>query len=238
MPGGTAEKDAFSKNGDGVPESEIVERIYEAVMERRLGPGTKLSEAGLCQAFGVGRMRIRRCLLLLASREVIELQSNRGAFVASPTAEQAREVFEARQAIEPTIVRLVAARANSIDLAGLETHTEEERAAQARGERREAIRLSGQFHIRLAEIAGNSVLLRMMKDLVARTSLILGIYGAVGVSTCRDHEHRNLIVRLRARDGDEAAKIMTEHLREIEQTMDLRNPPTPTTDLTRIFARK
>ena len=46
-------------------ENEIVEQIFEAVVEQRLPPGTKLSEAALCEAFGVGRMRIRRALLFL-----------------------------------------------------------------------------------------------------------------------------------------------------------------------------
>ena len=70
-------------DADEVDESDIVERIFDAVIEQRLPPGTKLSESALCDAFGVGRMRIRRSLLLLASREVVELHANRGAFVAS-----------------------------------------------------------------------------------------------------------------------------------------------------------
>jgi len=85
---------------DEMAEEDIVESIFEAVVEQLLPPGTKLSESALCEAFGVGRMRIRRALLLLASREVVDLQANRGAFVASPTPQQAREVFEARLTLE------------------------------------------------------------------------------------------------------------------------------------------
>jgi len=83
---------------DAAPPTEatIVERIYEAVIDQRLSPGTKLPEGALCEAFGVGRMHIRRALLVLANREVVELKTNRGAFVAQPTAKQARDVFEAR----------------------------------------------------------------------------------------------------------------------------------------------
>ncbi len=73
-------------SAEEIAEEDIVERIFEAVVEQRLPPGTKLSESALCDAFGVGRMRIRRSLLLLSSREVVELHANRGAFVASPTA--------------------------------------------------------------------------------------------------------------------------------------------------------
>ena len=90
---------SITMTSDDAQEAHIVDRIYEAVIEQRLAPGAKLSEANLCTAFGVGRMRIRRSLLILASREVVELQPNRGAYVAQPTAQQAREVFEARLAI-------------------------------------------------------------------------------------------------------------------------------------------
>ena len=230
------EKNLRSETADDVDEADIVERIFEAVMERRLPPGTKLSESALCQAFGVGRMRIRRCLLLLASRDVVELQSNRGAFVARPSAEQAREVFEARLTIEPTIARLVAARATDADIAALKAHTDEEATAHEQGNRREAIRLSGQFHVRLAEVAGNTILERMMKDLVTRTSLILGIYGSPGVATCRDHDHCNLIAALQARDPQQAAALMTEHLRQIEGTMDLTQASVPSVDIVQVFS--
>ena len=73
----------------GPDENFIVERIYKAVMEQRLAPNTKLSEARLCETFGVGRMRVRRALLLLSSQGIIELQSNRGAYVACPDKSEA-----------------------------------------------------------------------------------------------------------------------------------------------------
>ena len=226
-----------SETGDDITEAEIVERLFEAVMERRLPPGTKLSESALCEAFGVGRMRIRRCLLLLASRDVVELHSNRGAFVASPTADQAREVFEARLAIEPAIARMVASRASAEQIRALEEHIDGEARAQQAGSRHEAIRLSGQFHVSLAEAAGNAILVKTMKDLVTRTSLILGIYGASGTAPCRDHDHVSLIDAIRSRDGDRAALIMREHLADIEASTDLSIAPSSVTNLTEILRR-
>ncbi|WP_127902329.1 GntR family transcriptional regulator [Solirhodobacter olei] len=225
------------ENGDEITEGEIVERLFEAVMERRLPPGTKLSESALCEAFGVGRMRIRRCLLLLASRDVVELRSNRGAFVASPTADQAREVFEARLAIEPAIARMVTSRATAAQIAALEEHIHDEVRAQQTGSRHEAIRLSGQFHVRLAEAAGNGILVKTMKELVTLTSLILGIYGASGTTPCRDHDHVSLIDAIRGGDGDKAALIMREHLADIEASTDLSIAPSSVTNLAAILRR-
>ncbi|WP_242224841.1 GntR family transcriptional regulator [Shinella zoogloeoides] len=220
-----------------IDESEIVERIFEAVMEQRLPPGTKLSESALCDAFGVGRMRIRRTLLLLASREVVELHANRGAFIASPTAEQAREVFEARLTLEPNIARLAVQRASDDDIAMLVRHLEMEHAAHDERHRHDAIRLSGQFHTMLAQVAGNAILLRTMKELVARTSLIIGIFGAPGVHNCRDDEHTSIVEAFHARDAERAARMMTIHLKHIERHLQIGARTGDAVDLVKLFGR-
>jgi DNA-binding GntR family transcriptional regulator len=224
-------------SGDEVAEESIVERIFAAVVEQRLPPGTKLVESALCEAFGVGRMRIRRSLLLLSSREVVELHPNRGAYVASPTAKQAREVFEARMTLEPTIARLAVERATDADIAALSAHLKMEHDAHHTESRHEAIRLSGQFHILLAQIASNAVMLRMTKELVTRTSLIIGIFGAPGVVNCRDDDHELILSAFRARDGQAAANRMASHLREIEGALNLENKNSGAVNLVSLFSR-
>jgi len=223
-------------SAEDAAESDIVDRIFQAVVEQRLPPGTKLSESALCRAFGVGRMRIRRSLLLLASREVVELHSNRGAFVARPTAAQAREVFEARLAIEPNVVRLAVERATAADIAGLRRSLEDEQAAHTAGRRQDAIRLSGAFHVDLAQIAGNTVLLRTIKDLVTRTSLILGLYSAPGMASCRDHDHRHILDAIANGEAERAASLMQAHLNDIQANIDLSRPEAAGVDLVSLFA--
>ncbi|HEV7249307.1 MAG TPA: GntR family transcriptional regulator [Shinella sp.] len=221
---------------DEIDESDIVERIFEAVIEQRLPPGTKLSESALCDAFGVGRMRIRRSLLLLASREVVELHANRGAFVASPTPEQAREVFEARLALEPNIARLAVHRASEEDISALTRHLEMEYVAHKERRRHDAIRLSGQFHTLMAQVAGNAILIRTMKELVTRTSLIIGLFGS-GVSNCRDDDHAAIVGAFHTRDAEKAAWMMTLHLRHIQNHLELGAKTTDSVDLMALFGK-
>jgi DNA-binding GntR family transcriptional regulator len=216
-----------------IDESDIVDRIFEAVIEQRLPPGTKLSESALCDAFGV----IRRSLLLLASREVVELHANRGAFVASPTPEQAREVFEARLALEPNIARLAVQRANEADIAALTRHLEMEYVAHKERHRHDAIRLSGQFHTLLAQIAGNAILIRTMKELVTRTSLIIGLFGAPGVSNCRDDDHAAIVGAFHTRDAEKAAWMMTLHLRHIQEHLEAGAKTSDSVDLMALFGK-
>ena len=224
-------------NPDDGQEEYIVDRIYEAVLDQRLAPGTKLSEANLCTAFGVGRMRIRRTLLILASREVVELQPNRGAYVAQPNAEQARAVFEARLLVEPPLIRMAAQRAKRADIAALKKNVRLELAAHKEGNRREAIRLSGLFHGALAQLAGNEVMLRIVRDLIARSSLIIGMYGDAGFSNCRDDEHSALVAALSAGDCDLAEKLMREHLINIKDHLQLDRHPSGQQDLVVIFGQ-
>ena len=221
----------------GLSEEDIVDRILEAVIEQRLPPGTKLSEAALSDAFDVGRMRVRRSLLLLASRGIVDLQSNRGAYISSPTKEQARDVFEARRVIEPNVCRLAIERCDENDFLRLEEILEEECHAQSSDDRRAAIRLSGLFHVNLAEMAGNHVMERMVKELVTRTSLIIGMFGAAGTTNCHVDEHQDLLKIIRSREADQAAQHMVAHLAHIEAQIDLSAERRKEIDLVEVFGR-
>jgi len=80
---------------DTSAESRMYIAIYDAVMEHRLPPRTKLTEQALCQIYGLARHNVRKVLALLATDGLVDLEHNRGAFIASPTPEGARLVRQA-----------------------------------------------------------------------------------------------------------------------------------------------
>jgi len=215
----------------------IVERVVAAVMEQKLAAGAKLPEAPLCEAFDCSRSQIRRALVVLAERGVVTLHAHRGAFVASPSAEEARCVFEARRAIERSIVLSAAARIDAAALDELADNAHAGGAAEARGDRSEAIRLSGLFHLRIAEAVGNAVMTKFLEELVARTSLIIGLYGARAARSCLEDEHAALVEALAERDGARAASLMDAHLAHIESLLDIRDAVETPADIRSVFAR-
>lgn len=219
----------------GSEESFIVERIYKAVMEQRLAPNTKLSEARLCETFGVGRMRVRRALLLLSSQGIIELQSNRGAYVACPDQSEAHDVFAARMLIEPPLVRQLAQSSDEIDLTVLIDHIALEDAARAKNERTEIIRLSGEFHTKLAQATGNKFIFRMMRELVTRTSLIVGLFGSSENTSCPDDEHSNILKAIKSRNPELAEQLLISHLDHIQSGLDMEAHHKPQDDLAAIL---
>lgn len=202
---------------------EIYEKIYIAILEHRLHPGTKLGEERLADIFGVSRARVREVLARLAHEQIVELFPQRGAYVAKPTPEQARDVFEARRVIEPAVVRRLVDTLTPEKVQRLRQHVELEADARRRGDKRTVIRLSGEFHTLLAELAGNSALARSMRELCMLTCLTIFLYDAPTAQSCRDDEHQMIIDAVAKRDRGRAEKIMLHHLDHIESSVKLEN---------------
>lgn len=196
-------------------------RLQNAILEHRLLPGTKLGEDRLADIFAVSRARIRQVLTQLAHAQLVEIFPQRGAFVACPSPEQARDIFEARQVVEPAVVQRLIATLTPAKLAQLRRHVAAETAARLAGDQRAIIRLSGEFHVLLAELAGNSALVRTMRDLSAVTCLIISLYNAPTMHSCRSDEHAELIAAIAQHDVAKAQQLVLEHLAHIEQSLVL-----------------
>ncbi|MDP5305836.1 GntR family transcriptional regulator [Paracoccus spongiarum] len=198
----------------------IVDSILDAIADQRLPAGTKLGEQALSDIFGCNRANVRRALATLTAHQVVDLLPNRGAYVATPTPEDARNVFQARRAIETTICRNVVRRATAEDIAALRRHLIEEDAARGRDNRPAAIRLSRGFHILMARLGGNPVLARYLEELTMRSSLIIGLYATAPVTLCAEDEHRGIVAAIEAGDEATALRLLDEHLRHLEAGID------------------
>ena len=214
---------------------EIYEKIYVAILEHRLHPGTKLGEERLAEIFGVGRARIREVLARLAHEQIVELYPQRGAYVATPSTEQARDVFEARRLIEPAVLRRLIDTVSPEKIARLRQHLELEFDAARRDDKRAVIRLSGEFHTLAAELAGNSALARSMRELCMLTCLTIFLYDAPTANSCRSDEHTQIVDAIARRDRAKAEKLMIAHLDHIEHSLKL-DSTTGDADLEAIFS--
>ncbi len=222
-------------------DNDMYERMVSAILDHRLLPGTKLVEDRLAAAFGVSRTRVRPVLVRLANEQVVTLTPRKGASVAQPSVQEAREVFEARRLIEPRLVTLFMGAATAQDVQRLVQCIQDEDQARATGDIHRAIRLSGDFHLHIAQAAGHQTLGRILRELVSRTSLILMTYGPAGArerdeaTACGCREHRALIDAIRLRDVPEAARRMLQHLERIESQLEFTPPQQEVPDLVRLL---
>jgi DNA-binding GntR family transcriptional regulator len=171
---------------------QIYARVFEAIVDHRLLPGTHLKEDELCEIFEIGRTRLRAILSRLSADHIVELVANRGAFVSKPTIEEAREVFRARRLIEGHLVRRAAENPTEKVRTALMRHLGHEHAAREAGDQSIVIRRCGKFHQVLGEQAESPIMARFLRELIARSALIVAIYEAKAPKDCEMDEHRAL----------------------------------------------
>src|SRR6201996_1450589 len=226
--------DTDSTANSSKPEA-IAERIRAAILEHRLAPGAKLTEAQLCEVFGVKRGPIRQALTLLANDRLVDLEPNRGAFVASPTLQEVHEVFEMRRIIELAVVEKICAGGHGVKrLKSIGGMIGRERKAFETRDFPAWIRLSGEFHTELASLTGNTVLCDCLSGLVARSTLISALYESLGRSPCSFEDHEAILAAIDAGDANRAAALMARHLQSVELKM-LDRPAAGGADLHEVF---
>ncbi len=212
-------------NAAPMTDEDVCAHIRDSVLERRLAPGTKLTEESLCAIFGVGRTTIRRAFLLLKRDNIVELHRNRGAMIASPSPEEAQQVFESRRLVEKALLEQSIGKINAVSLETLEVHLKEEQGALASGNIARWIRLTGEFHMHLARQAGNEIMSAFLEQLVFQTSLIVALYGPSNSgSNCNGDDHRNIVDALKSKDLDSATSQLMHHLQEIESQLTFGGP--------------
>ncbi|MEO7547599.1 MAG: GntR family transcriptional regulator [Ramlibacter sp.] len=197
----------------------IVESLTRAIVEHRLQPGTKLAEQKLADHFGVSRTLVRQALFQLAQNRLINLEPARGAFVAAPTVEEARQVFAVRRMLEAEMTRAFVRESTPARIRALREHVAQEKAAVDRQDAAERNELLGDFHVRMAELMGNEVLAQLLQDLVARSSLISLMYQRDGAARHSQEEHVEIVKALAARDEKRAVRLMEEHLLHVEASL-------------------
>ncbi len=213
----------------------IYQRIQRGILERRLLPGAKLGEERLAEVTGASRMKIRQVLARLAHEQIVTLVPNRGAYVAKPTVEEAREMFETRRLIEPPLVAKLCRQFTRENIVALRSHLDEEKRARQKEDLRSIIRLSGEFHILLVSMVSNGILLRLMRELTSLTCLIITLYDKPSTPACPQHEHTDLVDLIEKGDEKAAQLHMFEHLMHIEQTLDLDVDTLESPDFEAIF---
>lgn len=216
-------------------ELEIYKKIKQAIIHQKLRPNVQLVEKEIAETFGVSRTPVRNVLRRLSYERLVKIIENKGAFVSCSSIEEAKEVFEMRRILEAQAVRRACRQATEEQLAQLEKMVEEELSTYKDVDYIEAIQMSGEFHLKIAELAGNSYFHQYLEDLISLTYVIISIYGRgqEEKSTCLHHLH--ILKAIKQRDEDLAEKLSVEHLKEIENNLRFNENLQISTSFSEIF---
>ena len=204
----------------------IVDALTKAIVEHRLQPGSKLAEQKLADHFGVSRTLVRQALFQLSQNRLIRMEPARGAFVAAPAVDEARQVFAVRRMLESEMTREFVRHVTPAKIKALKEHVAQERAAVAGDDASNRAELLGDFHVRMAELMGNQVLAQMLGDLISRCSLITLMYQSASAAAHSHEEHAQIVKALGAKDEERAVQLMQAHLLHVEESLTFdRQPP-------------
>lgn len=214
------DRPVVAQTADGAT-ARIVASITDAIVERRLMPGTKLAEQKLADIYQVSRTLVRQALNQLSRDHLVTLEPARGAFVAMPSVEEARQVFEVRAMLESAMVRQLCATITDAQIAALRAHLQAERQAVTQTDVPGRTRLLADFHTVLAQMLGNQVLADLLGDLLGRSSLISLMYQSSHSAEHSQTEHVRIVDALEQRDARAAVKLMEQHLHSVERNLRL-----------------
>ena len=222
---------------------QIVEQIEESIRERRLKPGDQLpAERELAQQFGVSRTAVREAMKTLCEKGLVEAYSGRGTFVTSGKSQpvrhslnwlvnsrdalDARHVTELREILEPEFTALAATRIEDQQLAMMrEAIDVMDRSMQ---DPQAYIEADLDFHLALAEAAGNPLILSLLDSIVdVLREERLGVFAVPGGPTRGQIHHKLILKAIEQRNPAKARKAMITHMQQIhEDTEKARVPKT------------
>jgi len=215
--------------------SAIYRALRHAIIAQALMPGAKLPEDTIGEQFGVSRTIVRNALAKLAAEGLVELRRNRGAAVAAPSWDEARDIFDIRIALEQFVALRLTGHLTAEHLRTLTAHLHKEQRA-SESDPALSIELATEFHILLAAMTGSAVLKRYVSELSSRCGLILALYSRPHSSECAVSEHRLIIAALKSNDGQRAAKAMTDHLEAVVQRALIKLHPIRNQDIRAVLA--
>lgn len=213
---------------------EIAAKLLSLIRERELQPGDKLPpERELAAMMQVSRPSLREALRALSIMNVVEIRQGNGTYITSLDPELLMEpldfvfglddstfleLFEARKALEVSIVALAAERITPEEITALEACLE--KSAESVDDHQAFLEADVELHERIVNAARNPILRRFMTSIKqlgrASRSRTVEIPGVTRQSV---DDHRAIVEALKAGDADAAQTAMLEHLNNVERRL-------------------
>ncbi|MCB1087439.1 MAG: GntR family transcriptional regulator [Verrucomicrobiae bacterium] len=210
-------------------QSEIAyEYLRRKIFNRELIAGSKVRYGPLGKEIGMSATPIREAIGRLASEGLVELVPQSGAIVKRPTREDAAEVYEMREAIEPFAAAKACQLIGVRQLKTLEGTLVTMQEVHAKATTGELVGRSGaavfdeadlRFHLTILEAADNRRMLKVVGDF----HLLTGIIGAdrhdydADVLEMTIDDHGAILGALRERDPEKVRRAMVTHIRNSRQ---------------------
>ena len=190
------------------------QRIREQITTLELAPGSVINDQQLAQMLDMGLAPVREALKLLAHENLVVITPRHGLYVADVNVPDLEQLSEMRLALEGLSARLAAQRANDDDNAVLEALRQEQASTPAEDSRR-LFDVDHKFHQAVAQAAHNKYLAASLERLFGLSQRLWYLaLPSLGFLPSSVEKHLELVEAIKTRDGDQAERIMREHVKE------------------------
>ncbi|PZP46610.1 MAG: GntR family transcriptional regulator [Azospirillum brasilense] len=220
--------DLDAPRGGPASDLSMQERAYRVIRSRivacRFPPGSSLNEGSVAVELQLGRTPVRQAFDRLRQEGLVTVHPRRGVEVRGFEIGELLEIIEARLINECHAAGLAAERATPADLAGLEEIILRSGGATDPHDTERLMLLEQEFHAKLADIAGNTVLANLLRNLCDRT--IRFWFVASGRPGQRHHvieQHADIVAAVARGNRSDAETAMRRHLLDFRESV-LRQP--------------
>jgi DNA-binding GntR family transcriptional regulator len=188
----------------------IANALRAAIVDGTLAPGAPLRQDPVARHFSVSAIPVREALRQLESEGWVKVEMNKGATVAPLSAEEAREIYEIRAALESLAIGLAIPAHTPASLRHAEALC---KAASAETDPSLYVSRNKAFHLSLYEPAARPQLFELIAVLHGRGERYLRLkFGLPSYKAASDREHAALLNAVRTGDVAQAQSLVTKHL--------------------------
>jgi len=193
---------------------QVISALRKAILDFHLKPGQRLVERELVEQLGVSRTTVREALRELTSEGLVTVVPQKGAVVATPTLEDAVDLYEVRAALESLVVTRFVERASDQQVVRLQEAVERFHDATIRtADIRQILQAKDLFYTVLIEGAASSALQQLLEGIQARVQILRATsLSEEGRTFAAVRELRAVVDAIAKRDAPLAARLTADHI--------------------------
>ena len=195
-------------------------KIKEAILRHEIVPGQRLSHEELVLRLKISQTPIREALSRLAQEGYVTRLTNRGFRVSEMKVDEVVELFGLRHALEWYSLGEALQRLTPDGLSALEENIRlYKKAIATNAPLVDRYLINKDFHMIIAQIAGNRLVARILDDTCEKLVLKRRIENVTHGGFTIHRQHSEILRAIKQKDLKKAQTIMAQHLEAIKSTL-------------------
>jgi DNA-binding GntR family transcriptional regulator len=192
--------------------------IRETLLHSDVYVGQKILHNDLGHKLGISHTPLREAMFRLAAEGLLEHENYKGFSISAITLDEAREIYETREVIEPPMAAKAAGAMTPEKSVAFKKVLDQYKRLLAEPYDRRRLLIDKKLHMQIAKLAGNKILVQTL-NLICDKLIFKSLFEKISPERGQKivDEHSQILRALDKKDGQKAAELMQKHLLEQKQ---------------------